>query len=106
MKKGRLGVLLSVVAVPDDIHKLEQIIFQHTSSIGIRRFLSDRHKLARRSVNVETKFGTVRGKVVTLPDGQERFSVEDDDARLLAQKNQTTAFVIVDAATAAWSNKE
>ncbi len=103
MKKGRAAVVLTVIAPPSRIGLLEQVIFQHTTSIGIRRHVANRHKLARRSQTVETEYGPVRGKVVTLPSGQDRFSVEDDDARELARSNQTTTAAIRTAAEKAWS---
>jgi hypothetical protein len=53
---------------------------------------------------VETEFGPVRGKVVILPNGQKRFSVEDDDAKELAKSNQTTTADIRSAAQAAWNS--
>ena len=103
MKKGRAAVGLTVIAPPSRLGLLEQVIFQHTTSIGIRRHLADRHKLIRQSETVETEFGPVRGKVVTLPSGENRFSVEDDDARELAKSNQTTTTAIRSAAQTAWA---
>ena len=91
-----------MIAPPSRIGLLEHVIFQHTTSIGIRRHVADRHKLTRQSETVETQFGPVRGKVVTLPGGQNRFSVEDDDAQELAKSNQTTTTVIRNAAETAW----
>ena len=102
MKKGRAAVLLSVIAPVGRVGKLEQIIFQHSSSIGIRRYSVDRHKLHRESQTITTEFGDVRGKVVRLPSGEDRLTVEDDDAKRLATENETTTAAIRDAATAAW----
>ena len=102
MKKGRAGVMLTVIASPMQVPSLEQIIFQHTSTIGIRRHSTQRHKLARASVRVETQFGEVNGKIVELPDGTKRFSVEDDSAKQLAAKHDTTALAVTEAARAAW----
>ncbi len=39
MKKGRAAVGLTVIAPPSRLGLLEQVIFQHTTSIGIRRHL-------------------------------------------------------------------
>ena len=94
MKKGRAAVVLSVIASASNVPALETLLFQHTSAIGIRRQVADRHKLPRRAETIETELGAVRGKVVTLPDGRERFSVEDDHARALAtEKHRTTSEV-------------
>jgi uncharacterized protein (TIGR00299 family) protein len=106
MKKGRAGVLLTVVAPSSRIAMLEGIIFEHSTSIGVRRHMVDRHKLSRQSTIVETKYGPVRGKVVTLPSGQSRFTIEDDDARALATSNQTTAADIRKQAATSWEQSE
>jgi len=106
MKKGRAGVLLTVIAPSSRIALLEGIIFEHSTSIGVRRHMVDRHKLIRHSTTVETKFGPVRGKVVTLPSGQSRFTIEDDDARALASSNQTTAADVRKEAATSWEQNE
>lgn len=103
MKKGRAGTVLSVICDTAKVGELEQLIFQHSTSIGIRRYAVDRHKLHRRSETVKTSFGDVRAKIVTLPDGQDRLTVEDDDARQLATENKTTASEIRQAAVTAWA---
>ena len=90
MKKGRSAIILTAIVSTSHVHVVEQIIFEYSSSIGIRRHLVDRHKLPRESVTVDTKIGPVRGKAVLLPNGKRRFTVEDDDARALATSHQTT----------------
>ncbi|MCC9602019.1 nickel pincer cofactor biosynthesis protein LarC [Stieleria sp. JC731] len=87
MKKGRSGILLSVIAKPDQLGLIEELIFRHTSAIGIRRRLSERDVLPRRNVSIETPIGPVAAKVVRLPDGNERMKVEADDAFRLAEEN-------------------
>jgi uncharacterized protein (TIGR00299 family) protein len=91
MKKGRVGVLLTAIVPIGRVSLMEHLIFEHSSSIGIRRYRVDRHKLRREAKVVETEFGPVRGKVVTLPGGATRFTVEDDDAREVASQYQISA---------------
>lgn len=91
MKKGRLGVLLSAIVPSPRVALMEQILFEHSSSIGIRRYRVDRHKLMRAATVVETKYGPVRSKIITMPSGQQRLTVEDDDARVVARQHQVTA---------------
>ncbi|WP_146519771.1 nickel pincer cofactor biosynthesis protein LarC [Stieleria varia] len=105
MKKGRCGVIVSVITPTTRIALMEQILFQHSSAIGIRRHLADRHKLVRTSVNVETTMGPVRGKVVVVPGLGERFTVEDDDARAVATANQTTGQEVRRLARDAWDDQ-
>lgn len=102
MKKGRSGVLLSVITSTSRVGLMEQVIFEHSTSIGIRRYPADRHKLPRKAVTVETKFGPVRGKLILLPNGSPRFSVEDTDAREVAASAGVSAQVVREAAWEAW----
>ncbi len=52
--KQEAAVVLSVIASGTAVESLEQIIFQHSTSIGVRRYTADRHKLKRESVMVNT----------------------------------------------------
>jgi len=106
MKKGRSGVTLTLVCRPCDAGPLESIVFEHTSSIGIRRHVSDRHKLQRRLESVASKFGPVAGKVVVLPSGKERFSVEDDEARRLAKEHGVAASDVRRDAISVWEQTQ
>lgn len=105
MKKGRAGVILTAMTTTNRVALLESIIFEHSTAIGIRRYHADRHKLRREATIVETEYGPVRGKVIELPNGHHRITIEDDDARSIATSNQTTAAEIRQAATAAYADR-
>jgi pyridinium-3,5-bisthiocarboxylic acid mononucleotide nickel chelatase len=62
MKKGRPAVKLSVLSKHEDVEKLSGIIFNETSTIGIRRYLAEREVLERKIVEVECRYGTIRVK--------------------------------------------
>lgn len=91
MKKGRMGTQLSILSPVSQFALLEQILFEHSSAIGIRRYRVDRHKLRRESTMIETAYGPVQAKIVTLLNGQARITVEDDDARSAAKKAGVSA---------------
>jgi hypothetical protein len=63
MKKGRPGVLVTVIAPPDRRLALEEVLFAETTTIGMRRTEWDRTVLERESVEVATPYGTVRMKL-------------------------------------------
>ncbi|MCD8307586.1 MAG: nickel pincer cofactor biosynthesis protein LarC [Clostridia bacterium] len=65
MKKGRPAYLLKVVCETADREKMEDLIFKHTSTIGIRCVAVDRTALPRRIAFVDTPFGKARVKVVS-----------------------------------------
>ncbi|MFK8115376.1 MAG: nickel pincer cofactor biosynthesis protein LarC, partial [Rubripirellula sp.] len=105
MKKGRAGIVLTAIAPCGKVKSLETIIFQHSTSIGVRRYEANRTKLPREAKTVATRFGDVRGKVLSLTANEHRFTVEDDDARRLATEHGTTTEEIRTAAIAAWESQ-
>ncbi len=85
MKKNRPGVLLHVVANPDDLDQFLQIIFQETTTLGVRSYPVTKHMLQRSIVEVMTDFGPVRIKVSWLGEKAVSASPEYEDCRSMAQ---------------------
>jgi pyridinium-3,5-bisthiocarboxylic acid mononucleotide nickel chelatase len=63
MKKNRPGALMSVLTPMEAMAAVEEILFRETGTLGIRRYLAQRHKLHRRSCTVQTPWGPVQGKL-------------------------------------------
>ena len=63
MKKNRPAYLLQVICMEDKIEELEDIIFAHTTTVGIRRMRMERTVLDRRIDKVQTPYGPVQVKV-------------------------------------------
>jgi uncharacterized protein (DUF111 family) len=71
MKKGRPGVLLSVLAREDRKDALLQVIFSETSTLGVRWRTEQRMCLHRELVTVQTVYGAVQVKLaLDEPGGQ------------------------------------
>lgn len=87
MKKGRLGVLLTVITTAELAGALRQVWWKQGTSIGLRESSQQRWALQRRSNTLETPLGTVRLKWVLLPDGCWRSKVEHDDLQALATRH-------------------
>ncbi len=81
MKKNRPGTLLTVIARPEDQERLAALVFEETSTLGLRIWHAERRVQARRVVEVETPHGKVRVKV--SEDG--RCAPEYEDCRRIAQ---------------------
>ena len=62
MKKGRSGMLLTVLCSAIDKERFVSLIFKHTSTIGIRVKETERIILNRHEETVHTKLGDVRVK--------------------------------------------
>ncbi|MEZ6119508.1 MAG: nickel pincer cofactor biosynthesis protein LarC [Pirellulaceae bacterium] len=102
MKKQRSGQLLSVICEPDRAAELESILFQETGTLGIRRHIRQRTKLIRTSLTVTTRWGEVRGKQATLPDGSLHFRPEFDDCQRVAQQHGVSLETVMQAAQNQW----
>lgn len=83
MKKSRPGTLLSVIAKPEDREALARLVFEETSTLGLRLYAAERRVKARHSVEVATPHGTVRIKV--SENGS--FAPEYDDCSKLAKES-------------------
>ena len=62
MKKNRPGVLLSVLCRPEDREKMAGLLFQYTTTLGVRETAQSRYILRRESRVLETPLGPVREK--------------------------------------------
>ena len=80
MKKNRPGTLVRVIARPEDQEKLAGMLFAETSTLGLRIYHAERRVQARRTVEVETRYGKVRMKV--SENGS--YAPEYEDCRALA----------------------
>ena len=71
MKKGRPAYMLSVICSESDRERMERVIFEETSTVGIRRTVMDRTVMDRRIEEVDTPLGRVQVKFCTV-DGIEK----------------------------------
>jgi len=62
MKKGRQGLSLTCMCRNDQKEKILALIFKHTSTIGIREYVSRRYTLRKEKSEIQTKFGPVKIK--------------------------------------------
>lgn len=77
MKKNRPGYQLNVICKEEQIAELQKIIFEETTSIGIRIQRMERSVLPRRIETRSTSMGDVKVKICNLPSG-ERFYPEHE----------------------------
>ena len=69
MKKNRPAYQLNVICSPEDAEKISDIIFDETTTIGIRMLNMGRRILKRSFTEVETGFGNITVKVCEAPGG-------------------------------------
>jgi uncharacterized protein (TIGR00299 family) protein len=87
MKKGRPGMLLSVLCRPEDAARLSELVFRETTTLGVRRRDERRQTLARRWENVRTSWGEVRIKIASMNGSITNYAPEYEDCRALAAQH-------------------
>jgi hypothetical protein len=98
MKKGRLGMRLSVLCDLGLVDALAGRILAETSTIGLRYRALHRTVLPRRVETVDTTYGAIDVKVVTRPDGSETAEPEFDDVARAAKKHSVSLSTVRQAA--------
>ncbi|SHJ95729.1 nickel pincer cofactor biosynthesis protein LarC [Hespellia stercorisuis] len=87
MKKNRPAYQLNVICSEKDVSALEQIIFEETTTIGIRRVRMERTILKREMALVQTSFGEVRVKVCDFDSGTRCYPEYESVAKICRQRN-------------------
>lgn len=86
MKKSRPGTLFSVMCRPEDRSRMVELIFDHTTTIGIREKEYKRYTLERSIETLQTPYGGIRRKIST-GYGITRQKYEYEDLARAAKEN-------------------
>jgi pyridinium-3,5-bisthiocarboxylic acid mononucleotide nickel chelatase len=86
MKKGRPGTRVEALVQNADLQRIEETMFTHFSTLGIKSFDVLRSALQRESKVVRLNGHDIRVKISTLPDGTRRAKPEFDDLRRVAEE--------------------
>lgn len=84
MKKGRPGILVTILCAPEHSQRLAELLFRETTTIGVRARDVRRKTLDRELVPVETPFGEVRMKISRLNGTVLNAAPEYEDCRTIA----------------------
>ncbi|WP_303051788.1 nickel pincer cofactor biosynthesis protein LarC [uncultured Dialister sp.] len=88
MKKNRPAFELTVICKEEKKKEMEEIIFRETTTIGIREFSSlMRSILHREEKEVDTSFGPVKVKEVTLGNEKRRYPEYESVKKLAEEKH-------------------
>ena len=91
MKKGRIGFELNVLCKSEDAKRLKELIFTHTTAIGVREIDVVKTELKRKFVSVRTKFGDIRLKI---SGEDEKAKPEFDECKSAALAHKTSIFQV------------
>ncbi len=86
MKKGRPGVLLSVLTAPKNREALVKTLLLETTTLGVRWHAVERLAVARREETLQTRFGPVRVKKSWLNGRPCGSAPEYEDCRRIARE--------------------
>jgi len=103
MKKGRPGVVLSVLCSSGEVGKFLDLIFTGSSTFGVRARTTERHCLERQVETVETKYGAVRVKIGFWRGSVVTMSPEYEDCRRAADEHGVPLATVYEAARQAGS---
>lgn len=86
MKKSRPGIVLSCLTTEDLTDAVLEVLFQETTTLGVRLHEVHRHVLSRRIVPVTISAGVVRMKVAEVGAGWEKAAPEYEDCKAIAKR--------------------
>jgi hypothetical protein len=102
MKKNRPGLQITVLAAPEKADALAQLLFEQTTTIGVRIYDARRKVLEREHVEVDTPYGKVRMKVAKREGKVLNAAPEYEDCQKLASDNNIPLKEVMLAAQAAY----
>ena len=94
MKKSRPANMVSVLCAVDKAGIMKAILFEHSTTLGIREKQVLKNMLRRQEKTIETAFGKVRVKECFYKGKSLRFKPEYDDCKTLAIKHNVSISVI------------
>jgi uncharacterized protein (TIGR00299 family) protein len=100
MKRSRPGTVLTVLAPPDRVDTLTRVLFEESSTIGVRWSSWQRARLAREVVTLTTSYGVIPFKVSRLGDRVITVTPEFADVTRLAREKAVPVREILDQARA------
>ena len=106
MKKNRPGIKLSIITPLEITNQLTDIIFNETTTFGIRIYKTHRKKLFVEKVKVKTKYGEITIKIGKTKDEIKLISPEYEDCKKLAQENNVSLKEIYELAKLSYFSKK
>ena len=91
MKKNRPGTKLTVLSVPAMVDQLAAVLFEETSTLGVRFHQAERRVQSRTVSAVETSFGSVRVK----QGANGSYAPEFEDCRRLAIEHKVPLRAVI-----------
>ncbi|MEK3889570.1 nickel pincer cofactor biosynthesis protein LarC [Bacillus sp. FSL K6-3431] len=104
MKKNRPGILITVLAPNDQEARLTEVLFQETTTLGVRKNTWSRSILDREIVTADTPYGKIKVKQALKKGTVMRQVPEYEDVKQVAQAFGATFQEVYQAAIQAANN--
>ena len=102
MKKSRPGVVLSCMVTEDRTDAVLEVLFQETTTLGVRFHEVRRRVLPRRFIAVTTQGGVVRMKVAEVGAGWKKAAPEYEDCKAIAKRTGRPLKTVMEEALLAY----
>jgi len=102
MKKNRPALLVTLICPESLLGSLSRLIFEETTTIGIRQTIARRKTLQREFVQVRTRYGMVTIKVSRLDGRKMNAAPEYEDCRSIAVEQKVALKEVIAAALHAY----
>jgi pyridinium-3,5-bisthiocarboxylic acid mononucleotide nickel chelatase len=84
MKKNRPAVLIQVIGRPHQKDLLMEILFQESTTLGVRYQMMQRKTLVRDEAEIDSPWGKMKAKKISRPDGSFQLVPEYESCRKIA----------------------
>jgi uncharacterized protein (TIGR00299 family) protein len=98
MKKNRPATQLTVVVSPDSVKRVEDLIFNETTTLGLRKYSVQRASMERSEITVEVYENIIRVKAGIIAGQVVKMAPEYEDCQKAAKKTGQTLRAIYEAA--------
>ena len=98
MKRNRPAVMLSVLVGQKDVDEVLGVIFEETTTLGVRMQEIRRKKLSRENILVDTCYGPISVKVARLGGVIKNISPEYEECRRIAERQGIPLKVVYEEA--------
>ena len=103
MKRSRPGTVVTALASPDAVENVTRILFEETTTLGVRINELQRRVLPRETRSLRLPGGNVRVKIANMEDGTVKITPEFQDCRQVAEKAGRPVREILDEARKAFT---
>lgn len=105
MKKGRAAVTISVLCKATDLDLQAKLLFEETSTLGLRHYTVDRFERPRRALEVKTRYGSIALKIAGGEGLDEHVAPEYEACREAAERHGVPIRKVYAAALRAYEDE-